>query len=185
MKYVIEHLEPEVYDWCLLEYKHISKIVGRDNLIFTNVKKDREKLNGLGEVMEKSVAELGLKNACVLDPDADVVLSSSDKKFDYLIFGGILGDYPPKKRTKAELSSKLKFDKRNLGKEQMSTDTAVYAAKKIIDGGKFSDLKFKYKIEIELNENESVSLPYRYVVEDGKIILPGGFAEFLRKKEEF
>ena len=39
MKFIIEHLEPELYDWCLIEYEHISKIVGKENLIFTNINK--------------------------------------------------------------------------------------------------------------------------------------------------
>jgi ribosome biogenesis SPOUT family RNA methylase Rps3 len=185
MKYVIEHLEPEAYDWCLVEYKHISKIVGAGNLIFTNVKKGKEKLKALGEVHDSSVKELNLKNACVLDPEAGKTLSTADKKFDYLIFGGILGDFPPKKRTGIELSSKLDFEKRNLGKEQMSTDTAVYVSKKIIEGKKLSDIKFKDEIELDVDEGESVELPYRYVIEDGKPVLPDGFVEFLRNREEF
>lgn len=185
MKYIIEHLEPEVYDWCLIEYKHISEIVGKENLIFTNVGKGMDRLKALGEVKKESVAEMDLKNACILDPEADVTLNPTDKSFDYLIFGGILGDYPPRKRTKVELSSKLDFEKRNLGKEQMSTDTAVYVAKKIIDGKKLSQLKFKDGIEIDIAEGESIDLPYRYVVEDGKVVLPNGFAEFLRERKEF
>ena len=38
--YVIEHLEPRIYRWCVIEYKHISKIVGKENLWFTNGKRD-------------------------------------------------------------------------------------------------------------------------------------------------
>lgn len=185
MKFVIEHLEPEVFDWCVVEYRHISKIVGKKNLIFTNVKKGKEKLEGLGEINESSVQDMDLKNACVLDPEAKKTLSASDKKFDYLIFGGILGDFPPKKRTKIELSSKLNFEIRNLGKEQMSTDTAVYVAKKLIEGKKLSDFEFKDEIEVDVDEGESVILPYRYVIKDGKPLLPEGFVEFLRKREEF
>ena len=185
MRYIVEHLEPEVYDWCLIEYNHISKIVGKENLIFTNVKNGKQKLKGLGEVKEKSVAELGLKNTCVLDLDADIELHPDDKKFDYLIFGGILGDFPPKKRTKAELSSKLKGEKRNLGNKQMPTDTAVYVAKNIIEGKKLNEFEFKDEIEIDIREGESIILPFRYVVENNKVILPDGFVEFLKKRKGF
>lgn len=185
MKFIIEHLEPEVYDWCLIEYKHISSVVGKENLIFTNVKKGKEKLNELGEVKEESVAELGLKNICVLDPEAEGILDPADNKFDYMVFGGILGDNPPKKRTKVELSSKLDCEKRNLGEKQMSTDTAVYVVKKIIDGKKINKIEFKDGIEVEVNEGESVILPYRYVVDNGKIVLPDNFVEFLKEREEF
>ncbi|MBI4148313.1 hypothetical protein HY490_03415, partial [Candidatus Woesearchaeota archaeon] len=34
--FVIEHLEPKVFQWCVLEYRHISQIVGKENLWFTN-----------------------------------------------------------------------------------------------------------------------------------------------------
>ena len=49
MKFVIEHLESELYEWCLIEYEHISKIVGKDNLTFTNIKsEDKKKLRDYG-----------------------------------------------------------------------------------------------------------------------------------------
>jgi ribosome biogenesis SPOUT family RNA methylase Rps3 len=37
---VIEHCEPDVSKWLLLEYKHSVKIWGKNNTIFTNVKKN-------------------------------------------------------------------------------------------------------------------------------------------------
>ena len=64
-KFIIEHLEPRLWKWCLVEYRHISEIVGKRNLIFTNVKKLGEKLKDLGKVESKSVKEMNLKNACV------------------------------------------------------------------------------------------------------------------------
>jgi ribosome biogenesis SPOUT family RNA methylase Rps3 len=67
----------------------------------------------------------------------------------------------------------------------MSTDTAVLVAKMITDGKKFSDITFKDEIEIELEPNESIELPYRYVVENGQIVLPEGFIEFIKKHRGF
>ena len=56
MKVIIEHLEPELYDWCLIEYEHISKIAGKGNLIFTNIKnkKETEKLKNMAVSMIKA-----------------------------------------------------------------------------------------------------------------------------------
>ncbi|MEK6949133.1 MAG: RNA methyltransferase, partial [Nanoarchaeota archaeon] len=140
MKFIIEHLEPELYDWCLIEYEHISKIVGKDNLTFTNIKnkKEQNKLKKYGEVYGKSISELKLnnsksKNICILSQYSEKTLKTSDKnKFEYLVFGGILGDNPAKKRT-IDLTKKLEkeglnFEARNLGEKQMPTDTAVYVA---------------------------------------------------------
>ena len=180
MKYIIEHLEPGMYEWCLLEYKHISEIVGKENLIFTNIKSGADKLKAFGKIHKESVAELKLKNVCILDPAAEKTLSSKDK-FDYLIIGGILGDYPMKKRTKIELSDKMDVEKRNLGKKQMSTDTAVYVAKEITKGKTLKDFEFKDQIEIEIDKGESIQLPFRYVIVNGKPLLPKGMIEFLKK----
>lgn len=191
MKFIIEHLEPELYEWCLIEYEHISKIVGKNNLIFTDIKhKDLNKLKKYGKVYEKSISELNFKNICVLSQYAHKTLISDDKNnLDYFVFGGILGDNPAKKRTNEVIESlkksKLPFETRNLGNKQMPTDVAVYVAKKIIDGTKISDLKFVDELEIEINENESVTLPFRYVVDDKKLVISERLVEHLRKREEF
>ena len=131
MKFIVEHLDLEVFDWCFLEYKHISEIVGKNNVLFTGLKRleDQVKMKPFGAIEEKRVKELGLKRIIILDPDAEKTLTKKDcEDFDYLLVGGILGEYPAKKRTKTELSTPLGFEKRNLGDKQMSTDTAVLVA---------------------------------------------------------
>lgn len=182
MKFIIEHLEPEVSEWCFIEYKHISRIIGKSNLIFTNI--FLEKLKKLGEVRKESVVSLNLNNVCVLDPSAKETLKPEDK-FDYYVFGGILGDYPAQKRTKRLLSSKLKnVSLRNLSEKQMSTDTAVFVTKKILDG--IEDLKFIDEPEIVLKKGEieeRIKLPYRYVLKNNKPLIEKELIEYLKKKE--
>ena len=188
MKYIIEHLDLGLYDWSLLEYTHISEIVGKENLIFTNIKKqeDKEQLEKLGQVEEKSIKELKYPNLCILDPAASQTLSPLDKKeFEYLLFGGILGDWPPQQRTKKELSSKMDAERRNLGEQQMSTNTAVYVAKKIMDGKKFSEFEFVEQLLIPVEDGEEIELPFRFVVEDGKPVLAPGYIEFVKKQDVF
>ncbi len=192
MKFVIEHLEPELYEWCLIEYGHISDTVGKSNLIFTNIKskKDLEKLGKLGKAYEKSVSELSLKNICVLSQYSEKTLVEDDKgRFEYFVFGGILGDNPARKRTDTLINnlkkSKIRFEERNLGNKQMSTDTAAYVSKKILEGGRLSDLKFADELDIEINENESVTLPFRYAVDNNKLVINEKLVEYLRKRKEF
>ena len=157
MKFIIEHLEPELFEWCLIEYEHISKIVGMDNLIFANIKnKDTPKFKKCGTVYEKSVYELNFQNICVLSQYSKKALTTSDRnKFKYFVFGGILGDKPAKKRTNEIIQQlqkqKIKFETRSLGDKQMPTDVAVFVAKKILDGKKLSDLRFIDEIEVEIN----------------------------------
>ena len=191
MRFIIEHLEPELFDWCLIEYEHISKIVGKKNLIFTNIdKKGLIKLKKYGKAYEKSISELNLKNICVLSQYAKRTLTTSDRnKFKYFVFGGILGDNPAKKRTNELINSlkkrKIKFETRNLGDKQMPTDVAVFVTKKILDGNQLKQLKIIDEVEVEINENESVMLPFRYVVDNNKLIINERLVEYLRKRKEF
>lgn len=188
MKFIIEHLDGRVYDWSLLEYVHCSKIVGKENILFTNLKGNAafNKLKELGDVEKESVIKLDLQKVCILDPLAEKTLSSDDKKnFDYFIFGGILGNYPPDKRTKSKLSNHIVCEKRNIGNVQMSTNTAVYVCHKILSGMRFEDFKFIDELVIPIDDGEEVQLPFRYVVEEGKPVLAEGFIEFLKNRKGF
>ncbi|MCX6748963.1 MAG: SAM-dependent methyltransferase [Candidatus Pacearchaeota archaeon] len=188
--FIIEHLEPKLWEWCFLEYKSISRIVGKKNLWFTNIKDRVEvrKLEKYGKVFSESVADLNLKKACLLDIDAKQQLKTEDnKKFKFFILGGILGDFPRKKRTKKELINKIKFniEKRNLGKRQFSTDNAVYVTKQILDGKKLKKLKFKNKIEIRINDIESIILPFSYPLVNNKPRISEELVSYLKKKKDF
>lgn len=102
------------------------------------------------------------------------------KKFNYFVFGGILGDFPPQKRTKKRLRG-LKAERRNLGKK-MSTDTAVYVTKEIIKGKKPRELEFEERLVVPVKKGEEIILPFRYVLVGGKPLLPKGFKEFVKRK---
>ncbi len=184
---IIEHLETKVWPWCLIEYQSISKILKRSNLWFTNIKENKSKLKKLGKIFKKSVININLEDICVLDPDAKKTLSPKEaKKFKYFIIGGILGDYPPKKRTKIELTRKLKKTQaRNIGKKQFSTDNAVYVLKKIIDGTPLIKMKFQNKIIIPINKIESIELPYYYPLINNKPRISKNLLRYLKNKKEF
>lgn len=182
-KIIIEHLDKKLWKWSFLEYKHASDIIGKKNMIFTNIRseKAKEKLLPLGDVKKEKIEKLDLKNACILDPNAKETLSQKDRSFDYLIIGGILGNFPPEKRTKKELTDRLGCPARNLGKSQMSTNTAAIVAWRIIHGTQLSELKFKSRLVIKTGKYEEVILPYKYLVENSKIVLPEGYIEMAKK----
>ena len=182
--YIIEHLEPKLWPWCLIEYKHISEIAGKNNLWFTSIKKqDIKKLKKYGKIFTKSIKDIKIENSCILDPDAKNTLTFKDsKKFKYLIFGGILGDYPPRKRTKSELSIFFKnTEKRNIGKNQLSTDNAVYVVNQICKGKRLKDIKFQDEVEIIINDIESTILPYKYPIVNGKPNISQELVRYLKK----
>ena len=198
MKFIIEHLEQKLFEWCLIEYEHISKIVGKDNLIFTNIqnKKDISKLRELGIVLNEKFSEFNSKlkynenKICVLSQHVEKTLRTNDKnKFEYFVFGGILGDKPAKRRTEDIIKElrqrKIRFEERNLGSIQMPTDNAVYAANKILNGAGLSQLKFIDEVEIQINENEAVTLPFRYIIDNNKLVISEKLVEHLRKRKQF
>ena len=102
MKYIIEHMDDELWEWSVIEYRHAAEHIGADNLIVTNVKQaEHDKLSGCCEVKTERAASLGLQKVCVLDPAAEQTLEPGDaERFDYLVFGGILGNEKPEGRTK-------------------------------------------------------------------------------------
>ncbi len=189
--YIIEHLEPKLFKWCIYEYEHISQIVGKANLLFTNIKTkaDKIKLQRYGKVLSKRVCELKLdiRKSCILDPESSKLLNPKEaKKFNYFIFGGILGDYPPRKRTKTELTCFIKEAiTRNIGKKQMSTDNAVYTVHEIAKGKKLENLKFKNKISITINNIESIELPYLYNLVNNKPFISPKVVDYLKNKKGF
>ena len=185
--FIIEHLESRLFKWCWIEYAHISSIVGKGNLWFTNVKRDSKLLHGLGKVFRKSVREMDLNDACVLDPEANKVLTPAGaRKCKYFIFGGILGDYPPKRRTRKELTKFVKNAKAfNIGNKQMSTDNAAFVVHEIARGKRLSEIEFVDGLEIKLNKIESVDMPYRYALHGGRPVFSSKLIDYLKRKKGF
>lgn len=186
--FIIEHLEPKLFPWCIIEYKNISKIVGKNHVYFTNIKKkDASKLTKYGKVFTESVKDLNLPSICILDPDAEDTLNPEDSDIQYFIFGGILGDHPPRKRTGPELTQFFPIaEKRNIGSVQYSTDNAVYCVDQIINKGKTMDqLPFQDEVTIQRTSTDSFILPFRYNLVNGKPFMSKELIEFLKKKKDF
>jgi ribosome biogenesis SPOUT family RNA methylase Rps3 len=75
-----------------------------------------------------------ISKVCLLDPKAPKALCPEDGqpgKFEFFLFGGILGDDPPRDRT-GELR-KMGFEGRHLRDVQMTTDTALHVTKLVIE----------------------------------------------------
>jgi len=122
-----------------------------------------------------------MNRVCLLDPKAELELAPSDGEvFDWFLFGGILGDDPPRDRT-SELR-KLGFPNRHLGPVQMTTDTALGVTKIVVqDGTKLKEIPYIDFPTIIFNSKESVEMPFRYILKDGKPILPLGMHELLHR----
>lgn len=198
-------MEQGFSEWVTLEYAQIIRDLGAENLILSSLPKGTEKkdipqvllnmklrwttkdLNHLTDEF-KDLQPLEKGRVCLLDPRAtqDLVPAEADK-FDYFVFGGILGDHPPRDRT-TEL--KLAYPElivgRRLGDKQMTTDTAIRTTQIIIEKRKnFEDIKFIDYPEFRFNKNEATEMPFRYVLDtQGKPILPDGMLDLIKKDSE-
>ncbi|WFC97086.1 hypothetical protein MBRA1_003751 [Malassezia brasiliensis] len=170
------------------------------------------------ELHAKSVTTLAkernwpLERICLLDPKAPLPLSVCDAglhassaqaahpesaPFTHFLFGGILGDDPPRDRT-ASLRQ-LHFPGRHLGSVQMSTDTALGVTKRVVedglrlglaelDGAQGADtpqdgtgaLAFLDSPTLDFGRGESVELPYRYLDRgDHTPLMPPGMRDLI------
>ena len=198
--YLVEHLEqPDAEGnlmgrWCACEYLHMLERVGKDNLLITNISDaDSAKWLGEGKVTTdpRSVAALDLdkKKVCLLDMRGELPLSAADAgKFDYILLGGILGDDPPQDRTR--ILREQNFVLRHLGVRQMTTNTALIVADKILsEGAELDSIPFIDDARLQTGSDPEVEevtqLPFRYLIKDGEPLLAPGFLEYLKSDEPF
>ena len=190
LKIVIEHLEDGLWTWIYLEYENISRFLGRDKIIFTNIKNEgwRRILSSLGEVWSDSILEYPhLDKLIILDPVAEKTLEPDHVgSNDLLVIGGILGDYPPRKRTYKYLTSKL-LDKDvriyNLGDKIFPIDSAALVAYMIASGKRLDEIEVLEGLEIPLSGESALVLPFAYPVIEGKPFIHPRLLELLKKEE--
>ncbi|KAL2019724.1 hypothetical protein VTK56DRAFT_9261 [Thermocarpiscus australiensis] len=193
--YIVEHLDEELGPWSELEYLAIareSQSAGA-NFCLSSLPpgfKVPEALRAIPAFTPETrgVEELYAHDkgrVCLLDPAAASDLSPEDgDKFDVFLFGGILGDDPPRDRT-SELRKKG-FEGRRLGPVQMTTDTAVRVTRLVVQGKtSLQEIPYLDYPELKFNEHESTQMPFRYVKgEDGKAIMPEGMVDLIRKDSD-
>lgn len=191
--FAIEHLEPSLSKWLLLEYEHASRIVGKENLIITNAKGLKNVLSGIANVFEESIIELlsgriKPNRVIVLEPRAKELLQPEDfVDYTLVIVGGIMGDHPPKGRTWKLLTSKLMgiAKPKSLGPYQFSIDGAIYMAYQVSRGRRLEDIEVAHNIEIDIPSpypgiQATIRLPYAYPIVNGRPLLAPGLIEYLK-----
>ncbi|KAI0012279.1 DUF431-domain-containing protein [Xylariaceae sp. FL0662B] len=199
--YIVEHLDPELGAWSELEYLAIARECSRSGALFclsslppgfqvptalAAVPAFRAESRGVedmcGDVDGNGGGEFERDRVCLLDPQAGRDLRPEDAgEFDAFLFGGILGDDPPRDRT-SELRKKG-FKGRRLGPVQMTTDTAVRVTRMVVEE-QFALDKIPYLDfpELKFNDHESTEMPFRYVKgDDGKPVMPEGMVELIKK----
>ncbi|KAK2747562.1 hypothetical protein FQN55_004916 [Onygenales sp. PD_40] len=193
--YVVEHLDPELGPWSALEYGSIAResSAAGARFLLTSVPeslKMPEELAALEslEVEHRGVEEIFAakkEKVCLLDPAAETELSPADGEvFDVFLFGGILGDDPPRDRT-SELRKKG-YVNRRLGPKQMTTDTAVRVTRLVtLNRVPLDEISWVDYPELRVNEHESTEMPFRYVKgENGEPIMPEGMVDLIKNDSD-
>ncbi|KAF2431938.1 DUF431-domain-containing protein [Tothia fuscella] len=193
--YIVEHLDPDLESWSSLEYASIAKESHAANSKFylSSVPKslvlpeNLKAVEGL-TVETRSVEEIfgwSKERVCLLDPSAKEELRPEDGEWaDVFLFGGILGDDPPRDRT-SELRAKG-FQGRRLGPVQMTTDTAVRVTRMIIqDKTPLEKIPYIDHPELKVDAHESTVMPFRYVKDEkGGPVMPEGMIDLIKKDSE-
>ncbi|KAJ7130408.1 SAM-dependent RNA methyltransferase [Mycena epipterygia] len=205
--YVIEHMEDDdetakaIPPWVELEYAHMRMLAGPTAQIhFTHLSKaSRDSLSsvftgkpgladaschqtGVLNLIQQQLGADALDKVCLLDPKAELPLSpeDGDGRFEWFLFGGILGDDPPRDRT-SELRV-LGFPTRHLGPVQMTTDTALGVTKLVVDDKiPLDDIPYVNFPTIVFNPKESVEMPFRYIADGAQPKLPPSMRELLHE----
>lgn len=190
LTFVVEHLDPELGAWSALEYKTIAQESRKAgcNFILSSVPISllgSQEIEKTGAEIRSDSIEVYLADRtdkiCLLDPAAKQELSPTDAQtFDVFLFGGILGDDPPRDRT-SELRKKG-FSGRRLGPVQMTTDTAVRVTRAVVlEGKRLEDIPYIDFPELNLDEHERTEMPFRYVTDqNGNPIMPDGMIDLIK-----
>ncbi len=202
LKIIVENLEPCLSPWLMAEYEFLHEIFGEE-VVITNVEdpKMRSSLEEVGlKVEEVSFTEylrkqgIGKGEVVILDLDSKQKLTSDDLNSSRaVIIGGIMGDHPPRGRTKELLTARLPGSKvRNLGKEQLTIAGAAYIVKKVKEGFSLEDIDVRVGLThtFRLGSYELViELPYAFPYEGGEPVLPKRYLEVVASRslyyEEF
>ncbi|KAA8907862.1 SAM-dependent RNA methyltransferase [Sphaerosporella brunnea] len=195
--YVVEHMEPEMGAWSTLEYIAIASevsVTGGTFYLSSLQPSLAEKLPATLQAVRdegkfvattkdvETISDVPKERVCLLDPQATQELSPEDgDAFDWFVFGGILGDDPPRDRT-AELR-KYGYAGRNLQKLQMTTDTAARVTRIVVEEKKkLGEIKYVDYPTLKVNKHESTEMPFRYVAdENGNPVMPAGMVELIKK----
>jgi len=154
--------------------------------IDSNDRKSGASLRAKGAVHKSSLSELKEfqpGKTIVLDPAATKVLKTGDlDRHGALVIGGILGSEGFTGKTGKLLTGKLGCEARNLGKVQLSIDSAVVVCRLIALGMKLEKIQLSSELEIIHDDGHSTILPYGYPVLGGKVIFTPGLKEYLKKR---
>ena len=201
--YVIEHMETEISEWVRNEYTRMMSDVGGSRLMFTNMKpgvncsdytSPEMAFLSKATLVATTFAEFhdakhgNRTKAVLLDERSECILCPQDAgQFEYFLFGGILGNVDDLDMDRTSELRDQGYTLRHLGKEQMSTPTALAVSYRILDQQTpYAELEFIDRPEYEVTDTETLIIPFKYLVDDnGEAIMAPGNLELMSKDLEW
>ncbi len=191
---VVEHLEWKTTRWLVEEYIEVVRVAREAGVraVFTNVWDP-----ALAAILERAGAVVHSKpgwevldtgRAIVLDPWAEKRLEPWEAAWArYLVVGGIMGDHPPRGRTRYISFMYTAAAKRNLGPHQLSVDGAARVALEVARGSSLDEIKLVVGVKFEVEGlpglgSVEVELPFAYPVgPDGSPLIARGVVALLKR----
>ncbi len=193
MRYiVVEHMEEKATRWIIEEYLEVIRIAHSLGVtpVFTNVADE-----SLASLLERNGAKVerepgwelfNTPYTIVLDLEAAKPLEPWElNTVDAVVIGGIMGDHPPRGRTRLISFMYTEAAKRNLGPHQFSVDGAARVVAEVFKGKRLKDLKVQVGVSLMVKTvygEAEVFLPFAYLIgDDGKPLLPDGIKRLLER----
>lgn len=187
---VIENMEDPT-PWVVGEYLHSYRIAGKRILVSNAPIKMIETLKKMEPELEATPQPASevcrRKKTLLLDPDAHTRLDPILlRRYDCVVVGGIMGDYPRKGRTKIIRETMPWADTANIGPEQFSVDGTVYVIVSMLEGKRLEDIPVVKRPEIEIRTplgSYTLELPFAYPLVDGKPLISEDVIWYLSRIE--
>lgn len=187
---VIDNLEPKATRWVVEEYSESARVAKSKGL----------ELYVTGLITSELEASLSRRGVGILwdsrslcnRPDSILLDLWAEKTLDPLevwgarcfVIGGIMGEHPPRGRTRLLYDKYPYAARRNLGKLQFSVDGTVKMLVKVLEGRRVEEVEIVYPLTLELKTPMGlmvVELPYAYPLESGKPMIAEGIVRLLEK----
>lgn len=187
MLFVIEHLEKDLFPWCLIEYQRIQACVGSENFLVSNLPLQEGQQFRCDS---RSIVEMGFprERICLLDSESPTELAPEDQsRFDVFLLGGILGNVDEFDMDRTAILRRHNFPTRNLGHMQMTTDTAVKTSFIILSQQKnLKDIAFIDRPDLVGPSGQQFVSDFRYLaLPDGTPDIDPLILEEMEKDFEF
>ncbi|MCX8196498.1 MAG: hypothetical protein N3F67_05440 [Acidilobaceae archaeon] len=187
---ILENLEERAGRWLIAEYAEASTAAeekGVELVVSGYMPGDLEGalLRRGVKVMRDASRLFNRPDVVLLDLWAERQLEPSEAlSARAFVVGGILGDHPPRGRTRLLYDKYCYAARRNLGPLQLSIDGAVKALLQVLGGKRVEEVELvhplRFSFSTPLGEVE-VELPFAYPVKEGRPWISRELMELLQK----